>query len=83
MPIRISELRKETRPVDIEWDGETVRVEYRPGAVTAQMQMAAASMAPPSTKYQYGITHSNVSPRSYGVWLCLCIISNMHDSRNY
>ena len=45
MPIRISELRKETRQVDIEWDGETVKVEYRPGAVTAQMQMAAASMA--------------------------------------
>ena len=45
MPIKISELRKETRPATFTWEEQTIHVEYRPGAVTAQMQMAAASMA--------------------------------------
>lgn len=45
MPIRISDLRKETRPASFEWEGETVNLKYRPGAVTAQMQMSAAGIA--------------------------------------
>lgn len=45
MPIRISDLRKETRSVSFEWEGETVNLKYRPGAVTAQMQMSAAGIA--------------------------------------
>lgn len=45
MPIKIADLRKETRPVSMEWEGETVNLKYRPGAVTAQMQMSAAGIA--------------------------------------
>ena len=45
MPIRLSDLAKATRPVSFQYEGETCNIEYRPFAITTQMQLAAASIA--------------------------------------
>lgn len=44
MPIRLSDLAKATRPASFNWEGETCNLEYRPSAITTQMQFAAASI---------------------------------------
>lgn len=45
MPIRLSDLRKSSQPASFEWEGEICNVKFRPGAVTAQMQISAAGLA--------------------------------------
>lgn len=45
MSIRVSDLRKSSQPASFEWEGEVCNIKFRPGAVTAQMQMSAAGLA--------------------------------------
>ena len=44
MAIKLHQLTKERKKVTIEYDGETVDVEYRPGAITPQMQSVASRL---------------------------------------
>lgn len=38
MPIRLADLRKETRPITFEFAGEPVTVSYSPGAFTPELE---------------------------------------------
>lgn len=44
MAIKLHQLTKERRKVTVEYDGETVDIEYRPGAITPQMQSVASRL---------------------------------------
>lgn len=41
MPIRLSDLAAQRRDLDVEFDGEVVKVVYQPGKMTMQMQQRA------------------------------------------
>ena len=44
MAIKLHQLTKERKTVTVEYEGETVDVEYRPGAITPQMQSVASRL---------------------------------------
>ena len=39
MPIKLTDLRKSTRTLAVEYEGETANVQYRPSALTPYLQM--------------------------------------------
>ena len=44
MAIKLHQLTKERKTVTVEYEGETVEIEYRPGAITPQMQSVASRL---------------------------------------
>jgi len=46
MPIRLADLRKETRSITFEFLGETVHVAYSPGAFTPELEAEANAAEP-------------------------------------
>jgi hypothetical protein len=44
MPMRLTDLMKNTIPITFDYEGQTCNLEYRPSAITMKMHMAAAQL---------------------------------------